>query len=48
LIPGCTELHILLARQPGFDAGGIAVDLVAPTLVVARRCIALARASQSA
>ncbi|KQX01604.1 hypothetical protein ASC94_03035 [Massilia sp. Root418] len=46
MILGCTELPLLLGQQQGYDAGGIAVDLVDPTLVMARRCIALARAAQ--
>lgn len=48
MILGCTELPMLLGQQHGYDAAGIAVDLVDPTLVMARRCIALARASQAA
>ncbi|WP_322404964.1 amino acid racemase [Massilia luteola] len=39
IILGCTELPLVLPAQAGFDAGGVAVDLVDPTLVLARRCI---------
>jgi len=56
MILGCTELPMLLGQQRGFDAcpvpgadsRAMLVDLVDPTLVMARHCIALARASQSA
>jgi aspartate racemase len=39
IILGCTELPLVLPQQSGFDAAGVAVDLVDPTLVLARRCI---------
>lgn len=42
IILGCTELPLLLGQQKGYDANGIPVDLVDPTLILARRCIALA------
>ncbi|MES2258207.1 MAG: amino acid racemase [Pseudomonadota bacterium] len=42
VILGCTELPLLLGQQRGFDAAGLPVDVVDPTLILARRCIALA------
>lgn len=46
LILGCTELPLLAGQQRGYLAGGHPVDLVDPTLIMAQRCIALARAAQ--
>lgn len=43
LILGCTELPLILGQQQGYDAGGCRVDLVDPTLILALRCIELAR-----
>jgi aspartate racemase len=39
IILGCTELPLVLPQQAAFDTGGAAVDLVDPTLVLARRSI---------
>ena len=43
LILGCTELPLIAGQRHGYDADGIQVDLVDPTLVLALRCLALAR-----
>lgn len=43
LILGCTELPLLASQQRGYALGGRLVDIVDPTLIMAQRCVALAR-----
>jgi aspartate racemase len=42
LILGCTELPLVLRHCEAFDINGHQVALVDPTLILARKCIALA------
>ena len=45
VILGCTELPLLLREDAAFSIGGRDVALLDPTAILARRCVALARAS---
>ncbi|WEK32991.1 MAG: amino acid racemase [Candidatus Pseudomonas phytovorans] len=42
LILGCTELPLLLSHCDAYDLNGRAVALVDPTMILARKCVALA------
>ncbi|MGE8059333.1 amino acid racemase [Pseudomonas sp. NPDC089547] len=44
LILGCTELPLVLSHCDAFDLSGRAVALVDPTMILARKCVALAHA----
>lgn len=46
VILGCTELPLLLRESASFAVGGRRVVLLDPTAILARRCVALARAGR--
>ncbi|WP_165497727.1 hypothetical protein [Pseudoduganella albidiflava] len=43
---GCTELPLILPEHPAFAIGGRTVELLDPTAILARRCVALAHAAE--
>lgn len=45
-ILGCTELPLILPEDPAFDIGGRTVELLDPTAILARRCVALAQEAE--
>lgn len=48
VILGCTELPLLLSEGTDVEVGGTRIVLLDPTALLARRCVALARATPAA
>lgn len=46
VILGCTELPLVLPRQPAYAIGDRTVALLDPTDILARRCVALSLAAR--